>query len=163
MSDVKVRKFQSLEKCPRRNSKSWKFSGRRYTARMKTILRVSILLAVFAGYTLAQDETTLAASGHITALGTNTPRSLVADVKISGGSTSKTFAVSENCKFMTAGIGVYGELKKGNNVMIEYIEKEGGTNLATQVTVQSAAPAQPAKTTAPAPKPPAKKPQKKKK
>lgn len=123
---------------------------------MKTILRVVFFLLALAGPSHADETTTLAATGQLTAVATNTPRKITATVKIAGGSTSMVFTVSENCRFATAGIGVYGDLKKWDNVQIEYVEKEGGTNEATQITVQTPATTQPVKTTTPT-KPPTKK------
>lgn len=111
------------------------------------------------------DQTTLACRGQLTAVATNA-RQITAEIKVVGGTTSKVFVVSENCKITTKGMGVYNELRRGDNVEIEYLEKSAGVNEATRIAVQfaSTAPAKPpAKKAAPAKKPaPKKTPAKKK-
>ena len=119
-------------------------------------------LALASLTALADEATMLACSGKITALTTNTPRLITATVKTAGGTTNLIFTVTDNTKFTTSGIGVYGELKRGDNLQIEYKERDGGTNEADRITVQNAAttpattPPKPA-ANKPAPKPAAKK------
>lgn len=119
-------------------------------------------LATLGLIALADEATMLACSGKITALTTNTPRLITATVKIADGTTNLVFTVTDNTKFSTSGIGVYGDLKTGDNLQIEYKEKEGGTNEADRISVRNAytAPAKPA--TKPAAKKPAPKPAPKK-
>ena len=97
----------------------------------------------------------LACSGKLTAIPTN-GRQVVAAVNLPGGAvTSMTFAVSESCKFSTAGFGVFGDLKAGDHVKMEYVQMDGGSNEVKVISVQNAAAAT---TPKPAAKPPAKKP-----
>lgn len=118
----------------------------------------SQISTVTGGYVPDGEAMTVACAGQLTAVATNARR-ITADVKVVGGTTSKVFAVSDQCKITTKGFGVYDELKRGDNVLIEYVEK-GGENEARKIAVQFAS-APPAKSTTPA-KPPAKKPPPKK-
>lgn len=114
--------------------------------------RLALPVLLLAAAVQAQDDTLMACTGKIASIPTNEPRRLVVDAKIAGGATSTVFLVTDNCKFSTAGFGVFTDLKAGDNVSIEYAQKEGGTNEAARVTVQNAAPAKAA-----TPKPPPKK------
>ncbi len=131
---------------------------------MKSLACFLLAFLTVAGFTFAQDATTLASTGQIAAIGTNTPHTITANVKTAGGTTSMVFVVTDNTKFATAGLGVFGELKKGDNVKIEYVEKNGGARDAVQVSVEAPATTTPAKQQPPAKKTPSKKaPAKKKK
>ena len=125
---------------------------------MKKILSVLLMSAAMNFLCRGDETTTLAASGQITALGAAKPHTITADVKSPDGTKSETFLVSESCKFMTSGIGVFDDLKKGDNVQIEYSKNDGGQLEASQITVQNLTPPP----TSPPKKAPAKKSKKKK-
>jgi hypothetical protein len=145
-----------MENSAPQNSSHWKTTPPRlHSAPMKNAALLTLLIVLAAR---AQDDApaTLAATGHITALATNSPQWLRADIKTAGGTTSVVFNVSDNSRIVTSGLGVFSELKKGDPVSIEYTEAGGGTNVLKQLVVATPAATKPA-TTKPATKPAPKK------